>query len=88
LTKEKQEKGKRLVAQYKQVFSTPEGKAVLFDLMKGNYIVASDPHVPGDPYATHVNIGQANVVKKILHIIKMDPEKFFQLVEEQESQHV
>jgi hypothetical protein len=81
------DKKKRIISQYKQVFSTKEGKAVLYDLMKGNFMISSTPHVPGDPYSTAVNIGRSEVVKNILHILKIDPEAFLKL-EEQEQSHV
>lgn len=86
--KEKLEKSKKLISQYKSVFSGPNGRAVLYDLMKGNFLVSSSPHVPGSDSTTFKNIGKQELVLSILHLLKMDPEKYLQHVEEQEGNHV
>lgn len=88
MTKEKLERSKKLVSQYKKTFSSPEGQAVLHDLMKGNFLLFTSPHVPGDDGSTFKNIGKQEVVKKILHILKIDPEEFLKHVNEQEDRHV
>lgn len=86
--REKLEKSKKLISQYKRVFSTPEGKAVLYDLMKGNFLVSSTPFVPGSDSATFINIGKQQLVMSILHLLKIDPETYLKHVEEQEGNHV
>lgn len=88
--REKNLKKVRVVTQYKKVFNTHDGKAVLYDLMRGNYILNRTTHVPGDPYSTARNEGQRDVVLRILSVLKMDPEQFLKLLEaqEQEENHV
>lgn len=82
------EKTKKLISQYKKTFSSVEGRAVLHDLMRGNFVLDKTTFVPGDPYGTARNEGHREVVVKILSILKMDPEQFFKLVAEQEGSHV
>lgn len=81
-------KSKRVISQYKKTFATPDGRAVLYDLMKGNYFINSTTFVPGDSHATARNEGQRDVVVRILSILKVDPEQFFKIAEEQEESHV
>lgn len=88
MEKEKLEKSRKLITQYKRVFNSPEGKAVLHDLMRGNFLLESSPFVPGDEASTFRNVGKQEVIKGILHILKMDPEQFLNLVNEQEGSHV
>lgn len=85
---EKLEKSKRIISQYKKVFSTPDGRAVLHDMMRGNYMLWTSPHVIGDDASTMKNVGKQELVKGILHILKMDPEQFLNLMNEQEGSHV
>lgn len=85
---EKLEKSKKILSQYKKVFNTPDGRAVLHDLMRGNYMIWTSPHVIGDDASTFKNVGKQELVKSILHILKIDPEKFLAIVNEQEESHV
>lgn len=88
MTKDKLEKTRKIITQYKKVFSSPDGKAVLHDLMKSNFMISTTPHVPGDDGSTFKNIGKQEVVKGILHLLKVDPEEFLKLANEQEGSHV
>lgn len=81
-------KTKKVISQYKSVFSSPAGKAVLYDLMKSNFLCGSTPFVPGQPDTTARNIGKQELVQKIMFILKVDPEQFLARVEEQEESHV
>ena len=81
-------KKKKLISQYKKVFSGPDGRAVLHDLMRGNSVIWKTPHVVGDTESTFKNIGRQELVVDILTILKMDPEKFLGLLAEQEESHV
>ena len=56
---------------YRRVFGTDLGKDVLKDLRKFCKI-GQDIMVPGDPYATHHNIGLQRVYLRIESIMKMD----------------
>lgn len=86
--KKKLETSRKLISQYKKVFGTPDGRAVLFDLMKGNYILWTTPFVVGDDSATMRNIGKQEVVKNIMHLLRLDPDEFLRQIEEQEGSHV
>lgn len=80
---------KRLVAQYKAVFGSPEGRSVLKDLCKSACLVsAATVHVPGDTEATFMNIGKQDLMKKVLIVLEIDPEEFFKQAEQQEASHV
>ncbi len=83
----KAENSKKVISQYKKVFNSENGKAVLYDLMRGNYFLNTTTFVPGDPYSTARNEGQRDVVVRILYILKMNPEQFFKLAETQEGDH-
>jgi hypothetical protein len=86
--KDKIEKTKKVISQYKKVFSTQDGRAVLYDLMRGNFLTHSSPHVPGSDSTTFKNIGKQELVMGILHILKIDPETYLNHVAEQEGNHV
>lgn len=79
---------KKLIGQYRKVFKSPDGRAVLYDLMKGNFMVDTTPFVAGAPDVTAKNVGQQEVIKRILFLIKIDPDQFIKLVNEQEGSHV
>lgn len=86
--KRRTEKSKKIISQYKTVFGTKEGRAVLYDLMKSNFILDTSPFVAGAPDQTALNLGKQELVKQILFMLKIDPEKFFELQQEQELDHV
>jgi hypothetical protein len=56
---------------YRQVFDTVLGRRVLKDLRKFCKM-DQDIMVPGDPFATHHNIGKQRVYLHIESILKMD----------------
>jgi hypothetical protein len=85
---ERIDKSKKLISQYRKVFGTPDGEAVLYDMMKSNFIMWKTPHVPGDDASTFKNIGKQEVVKQIMHILRIDPEKLIAQINEQEGSHV
>lgn len=82
------EKSKKTIAQYKRVFSTSDGRAVLYDMMKANFILDATPFVPGNSDITFRNLGKQEFVKQIMFMLKMDPEEFFKLTQENEEDHV
>lgn len=81
------EKKRRCVGLYQKVFSTKQGREVLYDLMRGNFMIDRSPFVPGSPDTTAYNCGQRDVVVRILEILKMDPNDFIEL-EREENSHV
>lgn len=59
--------------QYKGTFSTPEGEAVLKDLLK--FCMYDSPtYVIGDPHQSAYNEGMRRVALRILSIMDMDKE--------------
>ena len=47
---------------YQRLFKSPDGKVVLKDLEEE---FERELHVPGDPYGTHIRVGQYDVIKYI-----------------------
>lgn len=79
----------KIVSQYQEVFNSPSGRAVLYDLMRGNFILWASPFVEGDEFATARNIGKQEVIKSILYILKLDAGDLLKLVGEyEEGNHV
>lgn len=80
---------KRLIAQYKAVFGSPEGKAVLADLCKTACLTRnSTVRVPGDTEATFMNIGKQDLIKQIFIIMEINPDEFLKQTDQQEASHV
>jgi hypothetical protein len=51
------------------IFTTPEGKLVLEDLEKSNFIYQST-HVPGDPHGTAINEGRRVAILGIQRMLE------------------
>lgn len=80
---------KKLVAQYKAVFSSPEGQAVLRDLAHGGYLTHTrSARSPGDTEETFMNLGKQDLVKGIFYILSINPDEFLKQVSEEEGSHV
>lgn len=84
--KRREEGQKKLIAQYKSVFGSDAGRAVLADLVDNNYIKAST--VSKDLVIFGVREGQRNCVLRILAMIEADPETFMNQPQEEELSHV
>ena len=67
---------------YKNVFSTPDGKKVLRDLMEFGGVMAQT-HVPGDSHSSAFNEGQRRTVLRILSFLK--PEEAMSLYNNPEN---
>jgi hypothetical protein len=65
---------------YKAVFSTPEGKWVLKDLMR-KYRYNEQTTVVGDPHASAFLDGKRTVVMELINILATDLNKLIQLYE-------
>ncbi len=78
------EKARKTVSHYQSVFGSPSGKAVLYDLMKVNFIL-SPTISPGNSDLTLVHEGQRNAILRIMTILKMDPAKILGTIEGEES---
>lgn len=82
--RDNEEQAKRTIALYKSVFNSSEGKQVLFDLMKGNFVLGTT-FVPKDPYEMALREGQRYSIIKILAILEIDPEQFVKSTSEEEN---
>lgn len=58
---------------YKKLFSTPDGKVVLKDLMKSCHFLEMSTGV--DANDTYFRLGERSVVMRILEILDMDLDK-------------
>jgi len=68
----------KLSDHYKKVFSTPEGKKVLYDLMKfGKF--NQPTYSPGDPNGTAFNEGMRRVILRIVNFVEADLENQMKL---------
>ncbi len=84
----KDERGKRRLAtieNYKEIFNTPGGKRVLWDLMQEHYVIA--PTFDGcEALEMAYREGQRNVVLRILQLMKIDVRKLAEALEEREKE--
>ena len=67
-------RGKALkkVACYQRVFKTPDGKKVLEDLKAA---FEQELNVPGDPFQTHVRVGNYEVIQYIKQIMEVEADE-------------
>lgn len=89
MTKEQKEK---LVARktakaidYKRVFGTEQGKRVLFDMMKAGHMLDSTMSRGATSHDLAFREGERNFVLRVMTILKTDPEKLKQQIEEGEQ---
>lgn len=74
------------VIDYKTVFESEAGKEVLYDLMKvGSFLQSS---FDSDPITMAFNEGQRNMVLRILTLLKQDPMKMRNFINEREESDV
>jgi hypothetical protein len=67
---------------YKKVFSSPEGRRVLYDLMDQHRVLSST--FLNDVNQMLIYEGERNAVLRILTILKIDPNEFLKRIEEHE----
>jgi hypothetical protein len=72
-----------LWAAYNAAFSGPHGEIVLLDLV-GRHFVVSDPFVPGCPEQTAHNLGEREVVLRMMGILKMDHRAIIKIMQEKQ----
>ena len=77
------DKAKAKHAMYVKTFTGPEGEAVLLDLMTSVGIMAPsfDARDP-DPQSTAFREGEKSVVYRIIQQLKLNPEKYLKLLEQ------
>ena len=72
-------------ADYRIVFESAAGQRVLRRIFKENYIGA-DPFVPGDEFATMVNLGRQRAATGIAGILNMDDRTMLQIAQERSEE--
>lgn len=78
---------KKLVSYYKSVFNTKEGEIVLADLMATHFWTEMTL-VPGAPDISNFNLGQREVVRRVLELLRADPEELIKKTRDMEANHV
>ena len=68
------------LAAYQAVFSSPDGKKVLYDLIRNHHIIGTT--YSKDPQEMALKEGERNVILRIMHFINTDPDKFMKDVEQ------
>lgn len=68
------------IISYQKLFDSPEGLAVLYDLMKATGYLTTT--FAGDPYESAYNEGQRSIVCRILQTINTDPAKILELIKQ------
>ncbi len=74
----------KLQEQYKKVFETKDGQAVLGHICKTGFVLDST-YVPGDPHGSSHNEGMRRLALSILKFLKKKPEDFSQMLEQMEA---
>lgn len=74
-----------LVRDYKKTFNTPEGKRVLYDIMKKCHIL-SPVFNPKNDFEVYINEGKRNVALMLLTILDTDVEDLLRRIEETSEQ--
>lgn len=69
---------------YRRLFDSPEGKVVLYDLMKSCHVLQT-VHTSGDPYETAYKEGERSVVLRILRTLRTNPEAIIKMMEDGEN---
>lgn len=73
-----------LAVAYEKVFASPEGKKVLWDLMKVSGFLSSS-FQPTKPHTVEFNEGQRNMFLYVLTKVNTTPDKLFQIMKEGED---
>jgi hypothetical protein len=77
-------KSLKKVADYHAVFNTPQGRAVLYDLMETHNVLRST--YTKDSGEALFKEGERNVVLRILTLVKTDMKQLIERIEEHEKQ--
>lgn len=78
------QQGVALLKAYRSVFDTPQGRVVLYDLMKNHSVLSST--FRGDVNQMLVKEGERNTILRILTILKTDPKQILERIEEHERE--
>lgn len=66
---------------YCNVFKSPDGKKVLYDLFRAHSML-STTYLKNDPVGMAILEGERNVIIRILSILKTNPKQLQKLIEE------
>jgi len=72
------------LSRYQRVFSGPDGRAVLYDLMQVAEMLTMNPDA--DTNQTFIREGKRQVVLRILAYLKADPKQLLERIEEHEDE--
>ena len=72
------------IVDYKKVFSSEQGKRVLYDLMI-EHKVMGPTYIKGDAIEMAFLEGQRNVLLRIFSILKMNPDKLKETIQEADN---
>lgn len=81
VTEKRAKRGLANVQDYKKVFSSAEGKRVLWDLMKHSGLMSTS-FVPNDPHATSYNEGTRQTVLHIIQKLNTDIKTLEKMIKE------
>ena len=70
---------------YKKVFDSPEGKSVLYDLMRHSSFL-KPTYVTSDPMASDRNEGMRELFLYILYQVELDPNDVLETIRENKEQ--
>lgn len=77
-------RSKKKMLDYKAVFASDEGRAVLYDMMNAHHFLKPALTSKNDPIEAAFNEGQRNVILRILTYVNMDVEQIDTLIKEGE----
>jgi hypothetical protein len=72
---------------YEQVFASPDGQRVLYDILRAGGILTIS-HVPGDPYSTEWNDGRRSLAMHIIDQLRWNEAELVKLAQMQNDEAV
>lgn len=81
----KEKKAAGVIAAYKEVFSTPQGRAVLHDLMRVHSVLHGT--IEKDPYLTYYREGARSVVLRIISQLNVDEKELLKRIDEMREEY-
>lgn len=72
------------IQDYKQVFSTDQGKRVLMHLIRSNYVLSAC-YVDKDPHSSLVREGQRMAILNILTVLDIDEHELYKMIKQGEE---
>lgn len=72
------------VQRYERVFSGPDGRAVLYDLIQASGMLSSPASL--DTNQTMYRLGEQGMVLRILNYLKVNPQQLLERIEEHDAE--